>query len=138
MHEYGLMEALIARVLEESRSQGARPILRIRVDVGELAFASPESLVTAFEVLARGTALEKTRLEIHEVPSRVRCDACGFAGTAVDLDLEDLHEAPPLICPGCASLLTVTEGRGVVLTEIEFGSGNEEGTPGGQAWSSPS
>ncbi len=126
MHEYGLMEAVVARALEAcGNDAGARPV-RLHVQVGEFAFASQESLETAFEVLTRGTPLEGAQLDIERVPGRASCEACGFSGSARDLG-PDLGDPPvPLICPRCGYLLLVAGGTGVVLADIQL---QDRGTP---------
>lgn len=119
MHEYGLMEAVVERALEESRARGGLAVDRVRIEVGAFALASPESLGTAFEILSRGTALEGAALEIRQTPGRAACEACGFSGTPEDLGLAD--EPPvPLLCPSCGRPLVVVAGAGVSLAELQL------------------
>ena len=119
MHEYGLMEAVVSRAREESRSHPGATASRIRVQVGKFALASRESLEMAFRILARGTELEAALLEMEEVPGHAMCEICGFNGASDDLGLEDGLPAP-LICPSCGSPLVVTAGGGIALIEIQF------------------
>jgi hydrogenase nickel incorporation protein HypA/HybF len=130
MHEYGLVEAVIARALEVARERGDASVTRVRVEVGEVAGVSRESLETAFEALRKGTPLADASLEIAEVPSRVRCETCCFEGTAADVDMEAMHESVPLLCPACGYPLLVTEGRGVTLTEVLLAVPGTEAGPG--------
>lgn len=119
MHEYGLMEAVVERALEECRAHGGLSVDRVRVDVGAFALASPESLETAFEIISRGTVLEGAALEIRQIPGRAACEACGFSGSPADLGLED--EPPvPLLCPSCGHPLVVVSGAGVSLAELQL------------------
>lgn len=127
MHEYGLMEALVARALDECHNRGLAAD-RVRIEVGAFALASRESLETAFEILTRGTELEGAALEIREVPGRASCEACGFSGSPADLGLED--ESPvPLLCPSCGRPLLVVSGAGVSLAELQL---RGRGGPGPQ------
>ncbi len=125
MHEYGLMADIVAQALEACQARGGREPAGVRVQVSEFAFASRESLETAYEILTRGTPLGGTRVEFVEVAGRASCEACGFSGTGGDLEPE--HCDPPLIllCPRCAAPLLITSGGSVLLREVEFrDSGN--------------
>ncbi len=120
MHEYGLMEAVVGHALETCRGKDGLTPVRVRVQVGEFAFASRESLETAFEILTRGTSLEGARLDLERLPGRARCESCGFTGTAADLG-QDVDERPvPLICPDCGLPLLVMEGAGLVLADVQL------------------
>ncbi len=118
MHEYGLMEAIVARALEEAGAKHATAVAGMRVEVGELAYSSREALETAFRVLTRDTPLEDARLELSEKRSRLRCEGCSLEGTADAFDLGGPHGVFAPFCTRCGSLLTVLEGRGVTLTQL--------------------
>ena len=134
MHEYGLMQDVVAAALETCRRQGNLPAVSVRVEVGEFAVAAHESLETAYEILTRGTALEGSRLEITDVPGRAECEACGFAGSARDLD-DELSEPPALLfCPRCGAPLLVTAGAGLALLDVQLtdrGHPDDAGPGGG-------
>lgn len=117
MHEYGMMESILADAQAEAERRGAT-VLAIRVELGELASVNPESLETAFMALTKGTPLDGVCLEISEIPGHVRCDACGLTGAARELGLEGGHDEPLLLCPRCGFFLTATQGRGVALREV--------------------
>ena len=118
MHEYGLMRDVVDRVLTECRPGMERVPVRVRIEVGEFAVASRESLETAYEVLTRGTPLEASSLEIVQVAGRAACPACGFEGSAADLG-EELSEPPALVlCPRCGSPLLITAGAGIALVQV--------------------
>jgi len=120
MHEYGLMEDVVHAVLETRRQAGGSAVARVRIEVGEFAVASRESLETAFEVLTRGTPLEGTHLEISEVTGQATCDACGFEGSAADLG-DELSEPPVLVlCPRCGAPLRVTSGAGISVIDVQL------------------
>lgn len=120
MHEYGLMQDVVALALESCRREGDREAVRVRVEVGEFAVASRESLETAYEILTRGTILEGSYLEIAEVPGHAVCEGCGFAGSAADFG-DELCEPPTLLlCPRCGSPLHVTAGAGIALLDVQL------------------
>lgn len=119
MHEYGLMEDLVASALEAVRRNGGGPVARVRVDVGELSSASPDALLAAFQALSEGTPLAGAEMEIGSVPGELACDGCGFRGTANDALLEP-GAPPPWLCPDCGYLLAAVRGRDIVLAEVEL------------------
>lgn len=120
MHEYGLMQDVVNLALETCRSEGDRAVMRVRIEVGEFAVASRESLETAYEILTRGTPLEGSSLEIAEVPGHAVCEACGFAGSAADLG-DEVSEPPALLlCPHCGSPVLVTAGAGIALVSVQL------------------
>lgn len=123
MHEYGLMESVVRSALEACGKRSPSEPTRVRIEVGEFAFASRESLRTAFEVLIRGTPLAGVGLDIAEIPGEARCEACGFQGSAADVGPE-LADPPALIlCPRCGAPLLVMIGGGVGLAGVDFREG---------------
>lgn len=130
MHEYGLMQEVVAHALEHCPADCAGSALRVRVEVGEFAVADRESLETAYEILTRGTRLERSVLEISGVPGRVECPACGFQGAGADLG-QEIGEPPALLlCPRCGSPLLVTAGAGLALLAVQI---TDRGPPDGTA-----
>ena len=130
MHEYGLMESVLDRAREIVSKARGESVSRIRVEVGELAFASRESLETAFAALTAGTDLERARLELVGAPARLRCGVCDRDGSAGDFGLEGPEDASPPICRGCGSILTVLQGGGLTLSEVAFLAPDLEETRG--------
>jgi hydrogenase nickel incorporation protein HypA/HybF len=116
MHEFGLMEDVVRHALDVVEREGAGPATRVLLEVGEYARASRASLEAAFDVLTRGTAIEGARMEIVDIPARLRCEACGLEGTPEKLEVE--ADPALLLCPDCGGLLSVTQGGGVVLKAV--------------------
>lgn len=132
MHEYGLMQDVVEAALRVYPSGNGRGAATVRIEVGEFAVASRDSLATAYEILTRGTVLEGSSLEISEVAGHARCAGCGFEGSAADLGTE-LSEPPALLlCPRCAGPLLVTSGSGITLVDIQL-TDRESFGPGGPA-----
>lgn len=127
MHEYGLMQDVVALALETCLERGGLKPLRVRVQVGEFAFASRESLETAFEILTRGTTLEGVALDLVGVSGHARCEGCGFEGSSADIGPEVSDPPAILLCPRCGSPLLVTAGAGVGLAEVQL---QDRGCPG--------
>ena len=115
MHEYGLMEDIVADAVEEARRRGTPSIHRVRVEVGELSAASPESLAAAFLALAPGTVLEEAHLDLAVIPGELGCTACGLHGSPHDTGLDP---EPPWICPTCGFPMAATKGKDIVLADV--------------------
>lgn len=120
MHEYGLMQDVVALALQAYPREGDPGAVRVRIEVGEFAVASRESLETAYEILTRGTPLEGSSLEIAETAGHAMCQACGFEGSAADLGDEVCEPPALLLCPRCGSPLLVTAGAGIVLIDVQM------------------
>ena len=73
MHELSLATAVVDACAE--RAEGAR-VLRVRVEIGQLAAVLPDALRFCFEICAEGTAVEGAELEILETPGRAVCELC--------------------------------------------------------------
>ena len=120
MHEYGLMEAVLAQAAEEMDRLGSFEVEALRIQVGRLAAASPEALVTAFLALAAGTRFEDAALELEDAPGRLRCESCRAEGLPDEIGLEEPEDHGPWLCPRCGYLLRDLEGTGLRLLQIRF------------------
>ena len=107
MHELSLANAVVDACLE--RAGGAR-ILRVRLEVGQLAAVLPDSLRFCFEVCTRGTAAEGAGLEIEEIPGRAECDTCGCA----------IAMASPFGRCDCGGTLRIVAGDGLRVKDMEI------------------
>jgi len=74
MHELAIAEAIVA--IADRHARG-RPVARVEVAVGHLRQVVPSALEFAFELTARGTAVEGAELALRVVPAGVRCRSCG-------------------------------------------------------------
>ena len=83
----------------------------VYVRIGRFSGVEPEALRFAWEVLRRETISAEARLEIEEVPIRLRCGSCAAEFVA---DPEDLS------CPLCESLEhELLSGRELELRSIQ-------------------
>ena len=76
MHEYSLIQALIARVGQEARRRGALRVHSLTVRLGELSGVEPPLLATAFELARAGTACEGAELKLDRVAAVWSCPGC--------------------------------------------------------------
>ena len=119
MHELALAEGIVG--IAERHAAGRR-VYAVDIIVGHLRQVVPPALEFAFELVARGTAVEGARLRINEVQAAGRCRACGS---------ESVLEGFPLTCGACESLdMEVVAGEELLVDSLEL---EEALTTGGVA-----
>lgn len=113
MHEASIAQNVIdsvLRLIEDGTVQGK--VARVYLKVGKLTAVVPDNLQFMFGVLAEEGPLAGVKLEIEEVPIRVRCKACEEAF--------EMQEEIRLICPKCGSADTRFEtGRELLIDAVE-------------------
>ncbi len=123
MHEYALMENVIATIMAELQTSQEVPAdqpLTVTLKVGALEMHSEEATRQAFEVLTKGTPLEGARFNLIILPVTLDCSQCGFQGP-LPMGAADPHDALPLAeCPQCGALTPVQGGRGVESIELKW------------------
>jgi hydrogenase nickel incorporation protein HypA/HybF len=107
VHELSIATAIVEACVE--RAPGER-ILRIRVEVGQLAAVLPDSLRFCFELCARGTEAEGAVLEIVETPGEAVCEACG----------ETIAITSPFGRCACGGRLRITAGEALKMKDMEI------------------
>ncbi len=108
MHEYSIVSALIERVEHEALARGAKRVVRLRVQLGELSGVEPELLVTAYETFRERTVCENAPMELDRVPAVWGCPRCGGP------------MARALRCPCCHAPARLVSGDEIVLSQIEM------------------
>ncbi len=109
MHELAIAEAVV-RIA--SRHARGRRVAAVVVAAGHLRQVVPDALAFAFELVTVGTPVEGARLELREVPARVRCRACGA---------ESEQDGFPLACGACGALdVAVIAGEELHVEELEI------------------
>jgi Zn finger protein HypA/HybF involved in hydrogenase expression len=119
MHEYTLMERVIASILETLRQEEPNAaVAEVILKVGGLEVHSEEAGRLAFMVLAQDTPLEKSRLSLVIFPASLECQGCGYL-EPVKNDHHHGHEPlPGVACPRCGQPTAITGGRGVESIEL--------------------
>ncbi len=111
MHESGLTEELFTHTMQHAREANATHVTRVRVIIGVLSDATPDSIRFYFDSMAAGTIAEGARLEFSIAPGQAHCNACDK-----DVSINELYDA----CPECGAVaLTVTGGSAVYLDSLE-------------------
>lgn len=109
MHELGLCEAIVQRVVQRA---GDRPVARVRVRVGRLHHVHPEAFEQSFLVAAQGGVAEAAHPELVLLPVRATCRSCGEEAEADEMIVA---------CPSCGALeVVLTGGDELVLESIEY------------------
>ena len=110
MHEYSIVQALLAQVEAEARRREASAIHRLQVSIGQLSGVEVDLLRTAYEVFREGTPCEGAPLSIVTVPARWACSRCEGPIAAGTL----------LRCPECGAPARLAAGDEIVLERIEM------------------
>jgi len=120
VHELALSKAILAVA---ARHSGGRRVRDVRVRVGALRQAIPESIRFHFEIVARGTVCEGARLEQERVPAALACARCGTEWDPAPrpaFDAEHLIPVPRFRCPSCGNAeARVVAGDELVVESID-------------------
>lgn len=121
MHEFSMVSQLVEKVVEEARKRGAKRVVEVELEVGQLSFLNPEQMLFAYRILTKGTILEKSRLTIRTVEAHVRCRLCGFDGKPEYADDASYHVSAPLfLCPNCGGPVEVLVGMGCMIKRVRL------------------
>lgn len=117
MHEMSIAQSILQMAEEHMARHGCSQLKKVSVTYGALSGIVPESLQFCFEAMVRDTAHQGARLELVELPLRLRCHACEhvFGGNG--------QEALWQACPQCGEEFghTVEQGKECYLNSIEAG-----------------
>jgi len=110
MHEYSIVSALLDRVEDAARQNGATAVHRIRVQIGELSGVETGLLQEAFSMVRANTVSAAAELEIASIAAQWRCPSC------------DQIVAPGqrLSCPACHSPARLAAGGEILLERVEM------------------
>lgn len=107
-----MAEALTEVVCEEARKIGAERITGLVLHIGRYRAIVPEILCQYLEYTLEETPAAGARIEIVEIPIRVRCPSCD--------EIRELDE-PFLLCPVCGGVCSeVLSGRELLLHSMEI------------------
>jgi hydrogenase nickel insertion protein HypA len=123
MHEYSLMQDIIKSILErlEEEKSPVPPVKEVILKLGVLDIHSEAAARTAFEVLAKGTPLEKAKFTVVVKPVMLSCPHCKReAPFPVDEHTHANELLPVVNCPACDGLASLSGGQGVDSIEVIF------------------
>lgn len=128
MHEYAFVKHVVESI-QDSLSKQGNPgrVNKVMLRVGELELHSKEAFEQAFEMLAKGTPLEGSSLELEVVSARIECQDCGYRGPTKHGEADPHDPIPCAMCPACGKIVSVAGGRGVESIELELSDAGGRG-----------
>jgi hydrogenase nickel incorporation protein HypA/HybF len=108
MHELGIANGIVRICAEHA---GDTRVIRVRVEIGELAAVLPDAVRFCFDVCARNTVVEGAVLEIVETPARALCEDC-----AREVAMQRLIGR----CPCGSANLRIIAGEELKVREMEL------------------
>ena len=118
MHELSIVSSVVDSVIESMEAYPGARVIEVRLRVGALSAVVEDSLQFCYEIAARETRLEGSRLVVNVVPVTVHCAACGKDGA-----LENLQS---FRCPHCGEPTgDVRGGREMEIEAVEIEDARE-------------
>jgi hydrogenase nickel incorporation protein HypA/HybF len=127
------MQQVADSIMAVASEQGATQIHSVRLQVGELTFLQWEQLQFAWEIYTRnvGEPLLGSELSLEKLEARGSCPGCGYAGPLKVVDFPDSHFSTPVLdCPDCGQQVDVTEGKDLLIRDIQMAVAEGEGGSG--------
>jgi hydrogenase nickel incorporation protein HypA/HybF len=111
MHELSIAASIVELAQEEAESRSVR-ILAVHLRLGPLSGVVRHALLGSYEIACAGTALERSRLVIEDVPIVIFCAICGGERTVASVQ--------SMQCPVCgAAAAEVLRGDELLVTALE-------------------
>lgn len=110
MHEYSIVQALLELVAREARARSATHVHRVTISIGDLAGVEVGLLRTAYDTIRHRTVCHDAELEVHRVPARWECRACGTS----------IPAGQALRCGSCGAGAHLKTGDEIMLDRIEM------------------
>lgn len=111
MHEHGIADAILDRILEQMRLRGAGRIVSATITVGELSGISPDALVHGIHHCCEHEQIEPFDVQVLTHDAMLRCEDCGREQALGDT----------MSCCHCGSdRVSVRPNTGVSITDIRF------------------
>lgn len=118
MHEIGLCEGVLGVALDAAAGEQVK---RVRLRVGRLQGVVPDVMDQAWAMVSEGTAAGGSRVELVDIPVRIRCRACGEHTAAPE---------PPFSCGRCGSPdVQIVSGEELLVEEVELAAGEVRRNP---------
>ncbi len=116
-----MTKQIVENVLREARKHSAKKVTEVHLIIGELTFLGIEQVRFSYELLAKETMMDGSKLYIEVKKGAVRCTKCGYEG---DLNYEDdpaYHiPTPTLLCPKCQGVVQIIDGRECTIKSVKL------------------
>lgn len=114
MHEMSLAEGILRIIEDQAESRGFRRVLRVRLEIGELAGVEVDALRFAFDAVKSNGIAKDAVLEIESVPGEGWCMDC-----ATTVPIAALYAD----CPECGGVrVRATGGMDMRVVDLEVDS----------------
>ena len=111
MHELSISQSMLDVVLEHAQKAGAKCVVRIDLQIGQMSGIVDESVQFYFDFISRDTLAEGARLVFHHIPARFSCRSCST---------EFEPEERDWLCPNCgATGGRIVAGQEMLVESIE-------------------
>lgn len=110
MHEYGIVQSLLACVEKEATARAATAVRRITVRIGELSGVEGDLLKLAYETFREQTLCAEAEMEIINVAADWDCPACA----------QRIPRGAVLRCSSCNLPARLCAGSEIILEQIEM------------------
>jgi len=114
MHEFSICQSLVAAVLAELKKNPTRAkrLKKANVVAGQYHRLVPAGLKFAYEILAKNTPAEGSKLSIKTAPLKLKCNQCGWRGATRDI---------VFLCRKCKKAdVEIIGGKELYLESIEL------------------
>jgi hydrogenase nickel incorporation protein HypA/HybF len=110
VHEYSIVQALMAQVEVEAAAHHASRVGRVHLRIGELSGVEPDLLKLAFEAFRERSICASAELAIRLVPVSWVCRSCA----------RPLPEDSVLRCQVCGQPGKLNQGDEIILERLEM------------------
>lgn len=94
MHELSIAGNIVEIVEENARIHNFSKVDEVDIEIGVMSGVVKEVLAFSFEIVVKGTILEKSKININEIRAEAKCNACGSF-----FNPEDIYTQ----CPACGN-----------------------------------
>jgi len=121
LHEGSITTQIMENILEEAKKHEAKRVAEVHLVIGKLTFLNPEQVRFWYEVLAKDTIMEGSKLYIEEKDDAVKCASCGYEGGFKYENDPTYHvPTPTLHCPKCRGIVEIVGGRECLIKSVKL------------------
>lgn len=122
MHEAALAESILKTILDVAQKNGAKEVLRVQMEVGEICLVNVEQLTFLIGAFATETIARNMEFNVERVETKIRCKECSYLGGIEykEIDPEWHYRVPLFSCIRCKSNKTeIVQGKDLKIKSID-------------------
>ncbi len=130
MHELSVMSQVADSIIRLAEERQAIKVEKVHIQVGDLTFLVADQLQFAWEIYTKdlGPPLEGAVLTLESIQARGSCPVCRYSGPLKVVEFPESHFSTPVLdCPECGEVVEVTEGRDLIIRDIQLQVPDVEG-----------